>query len=252
MSNDRAEAIARVARHYDDLFGGSPALRQLRDDYAMQDVVVPDAARRTALTQFFFWTSWAAATTRPGHTLTYTNNWPHEPLIDNVPSSGNVLWSIVSVVLLLAGVGALTWWLAFHREDECVDPPLSDPFTGISLTPSMRAVAKYVGVVVALFVVQVRLGALTAHYTVEGRSFYGIPLANLLPYSLTRTWHIQTAMFWIATAFLAAGLFIAPVVGGQEPRFQLRVRRPGTCLADRAVRRAGHLVDVDAACAVAG
>jgi nitric oxide reductase subunit B len=84
----------------------------------------------------------------------------------------------------------------------------------------MRAVAKYVGVVVALFVVQVLLGALTAHYTVEGQSFFGIPLANVLPYSLTRTWHIQTAMFWIATAFLAAGLFIAPAIGGAEPKFQ--------------------------------
>ncbi len=84
----------------------------------------------------------------------------------------------------------------------------------------MRALAKYVAVVVALFCVQVVLGAVTAHYTVEGQSFFGIPLAEYLPYSLTRTWHIQTAMFWIATAFLAAGLFLAPIVGGREPRFQ--------------------------------
>jgi nitric oxide reductase subunit B len=181
--------------------------------------VVPDPARRQALTQFFFWTSWASATTRPAHTITYTNNWPHEPLIDNVPSSGNVLWSIVSVVLLLTGIGALAWVMAFRREEGEVAAPVRDPFTGFALTPSMRAVGKYLGVVVALFVVQVLLGALTAHYTVEGQSFFGIPLANLLPYSLTRTWHIQTAMFWIATAFLAAGLFVAPAIGG-EPRFQ--------------------------------
>jgi nitric oxide reductase subunit B len=100
------------------------------------------------------------------------------------------------------------------------EAPVSDPFTGLTLTPSMRAVAKYVAVVVVLFVVQVLLGALTAHYTVEGQSFFGIPIANVLPYSLTRTWHIQTAMFWIATAFLAAGLFLAPAVGGAEPRYQ--------------------------------
>jgi len=50
VSSDRAEAIAGVARHYDDLFGGAPAMAQLRDDYAMQDVVVPDPARRIALT----------------------------------------------------------------------------------------------------------------------------------------------------------------------------------------------------------
>ena len=84
----------------------------------------------------------------------------------------------------------------------------------------MRAVAKYLGVVVGLFVVQVGLGAITAHYTVEGQAFFGLPLADYLPYSLTRSWHIQTAVFWIATAFLAAGLFLAPVIGGREPRFQ--------------------------------
>jgi nitric oxide reductase subunit B len=75
-------------------------------------------------------------------------------------------------------------------------------------------------VVVALFVLQIVLGVVTAHYTVEGQAFYGIPLAEYLPYSLTRTWHIQTGMFWIASAFLAAGLFIAPVIGGREPKFQ--------------------------------
>jgi nitric oxide reductase subunit B len=101
-----------------------------------------------------------------------------------------------------------------------VVPPVSDPFSIVSLTPSMRAVAKYVAVIVLLFVVQVLLGALTAHYTVEGQQFFGIPIADFLPYSVTRTWHIQSGMFWIATAFLAAGLFLAPVVGGEEPKFQ--------------------------------
>ena len=51
ISADRAEAIARVAQHYDDLFGGAPALQALRDDYAMQDVVVPDPVRRVGAHQ---------------------------------------------------------------------------------------------------------------------------------------------------------------------------------------------------------
>jgi nitric oxide reductase subunit B len=62
--------------------------------------------------------------------------------------------------------------------------------------------------------VQVLLGALTAHYTIEGQSFFGIPIAKFVPYALSRTWHIQTGLFWIATAFLAAGLFLAPAIGG--------------------------------------
>ncbi len=217
----RAEAIAAVAGHYDALFGADPALRQLREHYAMQDNVVPDAGRREKLVAFFFWTSWAASTNRPGSNVTYTNNWPHEPLIGNVPTSANVLWSVISIVLLLAGAGAVVWWQAFRSGHEpVVVPPTSDPLGALTPTPSMRAIGKYLAVVVLLFVVQVLLGAVTAHYTVEGQAFFGFPLASYLPYSLSRTWHIQTGLFWIASAFLAAGLFLAPAVGGHEPRFQ--------------------------------
>jgi nitric oxide reductase subunit B len=221
VSADRAEAMRRTALHYDGLYGGDEALATLREAYAMHRVVVPDADRRRALTAFFFWTSWASTTNRPGQAVTYTNNWPHEPLVNNRPTSANILWSIVSVVLLLAGVGGLVWWRAFRGDHEPpMQAPATDPFGAITPTPSMHALAKYVAVVVALFCVQVVLGAVTAHYTVEGQSFFGFPLADYLPYSLTRTWHIQTAMFWIATAFLAAGLFLAPIIGGREPRFQ--------------------------------
>ena len=223
VSDARAEAIATTGAHYAALYGGDPALRQLRDDYAMQEVAVSDPDRLEALQDFFFWASWACATERPGSDVTYTNNWPHEALIDNVPTGANVLWTVVSVVLLLAGIGAVVWWRSFRNEnadDELAKAPPRDPLASIQPTASMKAIAKYVGVVIAVFGVQVLLGALTAHYTVEGQAFFGLPLAEWLPYSLTRTWHIQTAVFWIATAFLAAGLFLAPAVGGREPRFQ--------------------------------
>ncbi len=221
ISPDRREAIARTARHYDDLFGGATALAQLREDYAMQNVTIPDAGRRHKLTAFFFWTSWASVTERPGSNVTYTNNWPHDPLVGNRPTGANVLWSLLSVFFLLTGIGALVWWHAFRGKAEpAVEPPLADPLATITQTPSMRAVSKYVAVVIALFCVQVLLGSLTAHYTVEGQGFFGLPVADWVPYSLSRTWHIQTGVFWIATAFLAAGLFLAPAVGGREPRLQ--------------------------------
>jgi nitric oxide reductase subunit B len=221
LSADRERAVRSVAAHYDGLFGGAPALASLRESYAMQERVVPDAARRARLMAFFFWTSWAATTERPGLAITYTNNWPHEPLVANRPSGANVVWSLVSIVLLLAGIGAIVWWRAFRpEEDDAAEPPAEDPFGRIVPTPSMRATGKYLGTVAALFLIQVVLGVITAHYSVEGQGFYGFPLAEYLPYSLSRTWHVQTGVFWIATAFLAAGLFLAPIVGGREPRFQ--------------------------------
>ncbi len=189
--------------------------------YALSKNPVPDAERRQKLSAFFFWTAWACATERPHSHVTYTNNWPHEPLIGNQPTSANVLWSIISVVLLLAGIGALVWWRAFRPEaDERLKPPVRDPLASLKLTPSMRACGWYVAAVALLFSLQVIMGALTAHYTVEGQSVFGLPLADYLPYAVTRTWHIQLGVFWIATAFLGAGLFLAPLVGGREPAYQ--------------------------------
>jgi nitric oxide reductase subunit B len=221
VTGDRAAVVADVARHYAGLFGAAPELAALREAYAMPDAAIPDATRREKLGAFFWWTAWACATERTPGGVTYTNNWPHEPLIGNVPSAANVLWSIVSVVVLLAGVGALVWYFAAKRKDEAPpEPPATDPLDAIKPTPSMRATGVYAGAVALLFLVQIALGIVTAHYGVEGRGFYGFDLASILPYAVSRTWHVQLGIFWIATSFLAAGLFLAPLVGGREPKFQ--------------------------------
>jgi nitric oxide reductase subunit B len=222
ISSRRAQAIAQTADYYDRLFGGEASLQPTRESYAMKEVTLPDAERRQKMTQFFFWTAWAASTERYPEGATYTNNWPHEPLIDNVPTAENIVWSIVSVILLIAGVGALVWaWAFLHKEEEPLAAPQQDPIAGFVLTASQKALGKYLLVVVALFVAQVFLGGLVAHYTIEGQGFYGIELSRWFPYSLLRTWHIQAAMFWIATGFLAAGLFLAPIInGGKDPKYQ--------------------------------
>jgi len=219
----RAQAIQQTANYYASLFSAEPELRSTRKSYAMKEDTLPDPDRRARLTEFFFWTAWAASTERPDGSSTYTNNWPHEPLIDNKPTAENILWSIVSIILLIAGVGGLIWaWAFLRKEDEQkLIEPERDPISLVLLTPSQRALGKYLFLVVALFCFQVMLGGFTAHYTVEGQEFYGINVSQWFPYSLTRTWHIQAALFWIATGFLAAGLFLAPIInGGKDPKFQ--------------------------------
>ncbi|MBE7560055.1 nitric-oxide reductase large subunit [bacterium] len=222
VSPVRARAIAAVGAHYDALFGEDPAFAELRDAYAVPANSIKTAERRREINAFFFWTAWACATNRPGQAITYTNNWPAEELIGNRPSGSVVVWSVISFVLLLAGVGALAWFFAAQKKngEEEHAPPGVDPLLGLSPTPSMKATLKYFWVVAALIVAQVGLGAITAHYGVEGSGFYGIPLDRWLPYSVARTWHTQLGIFWIATAWLATGLFMAPAVSGHEPRFQ--------------------------------
>jgi len=222
ISDRRAQAIEQVATYYEKLYGADPELRQSRESFAMKENTLPSAERRADLTKFYFWTAWAAATERPDSNVTYTNNWPHEPLVGNKPSTNNVIWSVVSVVLLLAGIAFLVWGWAFtHREEPEPEAPKKDPILAGSLTPSQRALGKYLLMVVGLFIFQILLGGFTAHYTVEGQTFYGIDVSQWFPYSLTRTWHLQTALFWIAAGFLAGGLFLVPMInGGKDPKYQ--------------------------------
>ncbi|MDR0275235.1 MAG: nitric-oxide reductase large subunit [Burkholderiaceae bacterium] len=223
VSARRAQAMVQAKDYYMRLFGNDPELQPSRVTYAMKINTLPNEERRAQLTNFFYWTAWAAGTSRPGSEATYTNNWPHEPLIDNAPTAENVVWSLVSVIFLLAGVGLLVFGWSFLRKRDYAQPdaPTRDPLTTFALTPSQRALGKYLFIVVVLFLVQVFIGGLTAHYTVNEPNFYGIDLTGLIPYSLARTWHLQSALFWIATGFLAAGLFLAPIInGGKDPKFQ--------------------------------
>lgn len=220
ISTVRAEAAGQVAEHYEALFGDDASLDELREDYAMRKPTVEDPERRAALRAFFFWTSWACSAERPGTGITYTNNWPAEDLINNRPTTSIFIWSMISILGLLAGIGALVWYMAAGKKEEENPVPGKDPLLGLQPTPSMLATVKYFWVVAALMVVQVIVGIITAHYGVEGQAFFGFELSKWLPYSVARTWHVQLGIFWIATAWLATGLFVAPAVSGKEPAFQ--------------------------------
>jgi nitric oxide reductase subunit B len=220
VSADRAIAIAEVTRHYTALFGDDPQLRGLRKAYAMKEGTVLDADKRSALTAFIWWSAWSAVTNRPGKHISYTNNWPHDELVGNSPPGHLLMWTVFSVLFLIAGIALLAWHHARHRDEPAPPLPASDPLALIRITPSMRATAKYFWIVIALFLTQILLGAVTAHYQVEGQEAYGFALSQYLPYSLSRTWHTQLAVLWIATAWLGMGLYIAPAISGHEPKYQ--------------------------------
>jgi nitric oxide reductase subunit B len=215
VSKDVGIAFQRLEAYYAHIFSAG------RTAYAIPPGALTDAVKQRKMAAFFWWTAWAAHTDRPGETITYTNNWPHEPLVANGPSASAVLWSIISVVLLLAGIGALVWWYASQEKTEFHPGfPEKDPFLSLKTTPSQRATMKYFIVVVLLWGVQILMGILTAHYGVEGGGFFGIPLDKILPYAVTRTWHLQLAIFWIATSWLATGLYVGPAISGHEPKGQ--------------------------------
>ena len=220
VSELRAEAIASNSKFYGGLFTNDPAQSGLRNSYSIPENALKDPQRVPLLNNFFFWISWACVTERPGQSITYTNNWPAEELVGNHPTGSLLLWTGFSVIVLIAGIGLMVWYYARRRDEESDLLPLTFPLLKEIQTPSQKATVKYFWIVSALLLVQVLMGVITAHYGVEGQAFYGIPLAKLLPYSVTRTWHIQIAIFWIATSWLATGLYYAPAISGIEPKFQ--------------------------------
>ncbi|XVH33268.1 nitric-oxide reductase large subunit (plasmid) [Haloferacaceae archaeon DSL9] len=211
-------AHRRVRDGYVDRYYGGAPERGIPSEY----VDSPEQAERIA--DFALWTAWMAHTNRPGSNHSYTNDWPYVPGTGNRPTGQVVVWSTISLVLLIAGGGAGVW--AYHAFDfaepatELVDVPSPD---SVSITPTQYVAAWYVPVAGALFVAQALVGALLAHYYVERTGFYGIgdalgiDIVSLLPFSIGRTWHINLAVLWITTLWLAGGLFLPGLFADRDP-----------------------------------
>lgn len=186
---------------------------------------VSDPVELRQLTAFFVWTAWAAAAERPGTSYSYTNNFPYDPLVGNRHTGGALLWSAISLIFLLGGIAAVL--LAFGKFDylgwrggtaPVTDRPAS--IRAVQITPAQAATLKFMVVAGSLFLAQVLIGGALAHYRAEPGDFYGFDLSALLPSNLLRTWHLQTMIFWVATAYVAGALFVASTLGGGDPKAQ--------------------------------
>lgn len=209
----QSEAFIALTGYYTKLFQSG------NERMGLQPGIVRTEEEGRLLTGFFAWLAWSAGTQRQDAEYTYTSNWPYDPLVGNQPLPDTLIWSIVSVVLLILGIGAALFvYVRYIGQDEYETSLLVD-FQEPKPTPSQKATLLYFIVAIGLFIIQIGMGALTAHFTVEGTYFFGIPLSKIMPYAAARTWHLQLAVFFIATCFLAAGLFLGPFVG-KEPKRQ--------------------------------
>jgi nitric oxide reductase subunit B len=214
----QAHAFEELRKDYGEFFGEPTTKHGLRPN-AIRD---PEQTRQ--LTAFFSWSAWASSALRPSLQYSYTNNWPPEPLVENRPTADAIVWSVLSLIALLGGIGLLfaafgRWnFLGWHgREQQTVSfrPP-----NQVLLTPAQRACAWFFLVMGLLFLLQTLVGGASQHYRAEISNFFGIDLARLLPFNIARTWHLQLAIFWVSTSYLAAGIFLAPMIAGREPRGQ--------------------------------
>jgi nitric oxide reductase subunit B len=188
---------------------------------------IADAGELHRLTAFFTWAAWASTALRPGTSHSYTNNWPPDDAAGNRPTADMLLWSALSLVALLAGIGAVLFafgrWesLGWHRDHDEPGTTLAfRPPEEVKLTPAQRATVWYFLVVAGLFLAQGIMGGANAHYHADPEGFVSLPAATWFPYHLTRTWHVQLALFFVTASYLAMGIFLAPMIAGHEPRGQ--------------------------------
>jgi nitric oxide reductase subunit B len=186
--------------------------------------MIQDPKELKQLTAFFAWTAWASIANRPGKPYSYTNNFPYDPAAGNTPSTDAILWSALSLITLLGGTAIVLFafgkfdFLGWKGKGEHIHPQLLPG----EVSGSQRATLKYFGIVSVLFLLQVLVGGATAHYRAEPGSFYGVDVSTFFPSNIFRTWHLQLAVFWIATAYIAGGLFLAVAMGGKEPAGQAK------------------------------
>jgi nitric oxide reductase subunit B len=183
---------------------------------------IRDPQEMRELTAFFAWTAWAAVANRPGMDHSYTNNFPYDPLAGNHPTSEAVLWSALSLIALLGGLAVVLFsfgrfnYLGWRHGAQNIRPAMVPG----DATESQRALVKYFVIVSLLFLAQVLVGAAAAHNRAEPGTFFGFSLYELLPTNILRTWHLQLAIFWIATSYVAGGMLLGTALGEREPRGQ--------------------------------
>jgi nitric oxide reductase subunit B len=216
LTPSQVEALGQVEQFWDKAF------KEGDKRYGFIPNTIREAKDRLDIARFFFWAAWAASTKRPGADYTYTNNWPADRSVGNVPPTGVFIWSLAGVLALLVVLGIFIFYVHHYGIWYGVAKgiPLADKLIDMPLTPSQFRAAKYFLVVALLFLLQTSFGGLLAHYTIHPASFYLQFVGDLIPYSWAKSWHLQLAIFWIATTWVASAIYLAPIMGGVEPRGQ--------------------------------
>jgi nitric oxide reductase subunit B len=173
-------------------------------------------------TAFVAWAAWVSVANQPHKPYSYTNNFPYDPEAGNTPTADAILWSALSLIFLFVGTALVLFafgkfnYLGWKGKGLHIHPQLLPG----QVTDSQKATLKYFVLVALLFLGQTLVGGATAHFQAAPESFYGFNLSAIFPSNLVRMWHLQLGIFWIATAYVAGGLFLASLFGNQKVRGQ--------------------------------
>ena len=219
LTEGQAYASERLVEYYSSKFKGDHKEAFKPAGYITDDAELKD------LSAFFFWGAWVCAVERPGGESSYTHNWPFDKYAGNTPTPSVILWSVIGMLSLIFGLGAVLCTYSYYSKASQLqvkeDPVDNKSVDASAPTASQRATYKFFVVAVSLFFIQILAGVLTIHDFVGFTTFFGYNISELLQITITRSWHVQLSILWIATCWIAGSIFILPGIYRQEPKRQV-------------------------------
>jgi nitric oxide reductase subunit B len=223
----RAAAFEGLVEYYRQKFGPGGALvgaeafrpaRYIEDEQAIRD-----------LAAFCFWGAWLCAAERPGTGASYTHDWPYDPRAGNTPAPGILLWSVIGALVLVLSLGVVFYVYgkldrdAVHEAQAAQTAPLATAAVVDRARPTatQRASFRFFVLAALLFLFQVLAGLLAIADYVGLWSSLGLEVERLLPVTITRAWHTQLSILWIALCWFGATIWVLPLIRRPEPPGQL-------------------------------
>lgn len=225
LTDGQTDATLKLVDYYTQVFTNPNHIQAfLPTDY------ITDTNEIRSLSAFFFWGGWVCGVERPGKQYSYTHNWPYDPTAGNTPSAAVMIWSIVGSLGLVIGLGIV---LFYHGKLEKLDDttftrkaaPLmtNDGVSTFRPTATQKVTYKFFYAAILLFVLQVLAGILTVHDFVGFVDFWGFNISEILPITVTRSWHVQLSLLWISACWIGASFFVMPMLSPKEPLGQRRL-----------------------------
>lgn len=228
LTEAQADAFRQLQQYYTEMFGKGGKVAGLETFKPLN--YIPEVEKVRQLSAFFYWGGWLCGVERPGFKYSYTHNWPYDPLAGNIPHGGLVLWSVIGTLIVVLTIGVLFYYYGKLDMQEIAEqqrsrmPPLATTETvdRFKPTPTQRATYKFFAVAAVLFLIQVCAGLLAIADYIGLFAKLGIDISGWLPLTVTRGWHSQISVLWIAVCWFAATIWVLPLICRPEPSGQLK------------------------------
>ncbi|HJF87750.1 MAG TPA: hypothetical protein K8V88_09980 [Companilactobacillus farciminis] len=119
LTTAQVAGLNHLTKHYRHEFRNNPHEAGLPENmiHNNTDDFMQNGDKIDQLTYFFFWGAWLSSTNRPHQTYSYTNNWPYDLDAGNIMTSEAMVWTALSVAVLVTGVGVVIYFYKKYHFD---------------------------------------------------------------------------------------------------------------------------------------